>query len=99
MNDLRQFLRYFRPYRASLIVGIVCIIPGVIFNVSIPLIVGRAIDAKWTEVTWLKLSIAATKVLGASAFSALFLFLPLRILIGIMQHADDDLHNDCSDRS
>ena len=94
MNDQRQFLRYFRPYRASLIVGIVCIIAGVIFNVSIPLIVGRAIDAKWTEVTWTKLTIAAAKVLGASAFSGLFLFLQRRILIGMSRHVEYDLRND-----
>jgi ATP-binding cassette subfamily B multidrug efflux pump len=94
MNDLRQFLRYFRPYRASLIVGIACIIAGVIFNVSIPLIVGRAIDAKWAEVTWTKLTIAAVKVLGASAFSGLFLFLQRRILIGMSRHVEYDLRND-----
>src|SRR5437588_2900095 len=94
MNDLRQFLRYFRPYRASLIVGIVCIIAGVIFNVSIPLIVGRAIDAKWSEVTWTKLTIAAAKVLGASAFSGLFLFLQRRILIGMSRHVEYDLRNE-----
>jgi ATP-binding cassette subfamily B protein len=94
MNDLRQFLRYFRPYRASLIVGVVCIIAGVIFNVSIPLIVGRAIDAKWTDVTWTKLTIAAAKVLGASAFSGLFLFLQRRILIGMSRHVEYDLRND-----
>src|SRR3989441_1918008 len=98
MNDLRQFLRYFRPYRASLIVGIVCIIAGVIFNVSIPLIVGRAIDAKWTEVTWTKLTIAAANVLVASAFSGLFLFLQRRILIGMSRHVEYDLRNDFSTR-
>src|SRR5438046_9868760 len=94
MNDQRQFLRYFRPYRASLIVGIVCIIAVVIFKVSIPLIVGRAIDAKWTEVTWTKLTIAAAKVLVASAFSGLFLFLQRRILIGMSRHVEYDLRND-----
>src|SRR2546429_7046951 len=94
MNDLRQFLRYFRPYRASLIVGIACIIAGVIFNVSIPLIIGRAIDAKWAEVTWTKLTIAGAKVLGASAFSWLFLFLQRRFLIGMSRHVEYDLRND-----
>src|SRR5438552_5663419 len=94
MNDLRQFLRYFRPYRASLIVGIVCIIAGVVFNVSIPLIVGGAIDAKWTEVTWTKLTIAGAKVLGASAFSGFFLFLQRRILIGMSRQVEYDLRND-----
>jgi ATP-binding cassette subfamily B protein len=94
MNDLRQFLRYFRPYRASLIVGIICILAGVVFNVSIPLIVGGAIDAKWAEVTWTKLTIAALKVLGASALSGLFLFLQRRILIGMSRHVEYDLRND-----
>src|SRR5436853_7052742 len=94
MNDLRQFLRYFRPYRASLIVGIVCIIAGVIFNVSIPLIVGKVIDANWNDVTWTKLTIAALKVLGASALSGLFLFLQRRILIGMSRHVEYDLRND-----
>src|SRR5213595_1096263 len=94
MNDLRQFLRYFRPYRASLIVGIVCIIAGVIFNVSIPLIVGNAIDANWQQISWQKLTIAAAKVLGASAMSGLFLFLQRRILIGMSRYVEYDLRND-----
>ncbi len=78
MNDLRKLVRYFRPYKVSLIIGIACIMAGVIFNLSIPLIVGGAIDAKWADVTWAKLTIAALKVLGASAMSGLFLFLQRR---------------------
>src|ERR1044072_630612 len=94
MNDLRQLFRYFRPYKTSLIVGIACILAGVIFNVTIPLIVGRAIDANWSQVTWSKLNIAALKVLGASAMSGLFLFLQRRILIGMSRHIEYDLRND-----
>ena len=67
MNDLRKLLHYFRPYKISLITGIACIMAGVVFNVSIPLIVGNVIDANWNEVTWAHLTIAALKVLGASA--------------------------------
>ena len=94
MNDLRQLFRYFRPYKTSLIVGIVCILAGVVFNVTIPLIVGRAIDANWNQVTWSKLNAAALKVLGASAMSGLFLFLQRRILIGMSRHVEYDLRND-----
>ena len=94
MNDLRKLVRYFRPYRVSLIIGILCIMAGVIFNVSIPLIVGRAIDANWNEITWARLTIAAAKVLGASAMSGLFLFLQRRILIGMSRHVEYDLRND-----
>jgi ATP-binding cassette, subfamily B, multidrug efflux pump len=94
MNDLRKLIRYFRPYKISLIVGIVCILAGVIFNVTIPLIVGNAIDAKWSDVTLAKLTIAALKVLGASAMSGFFLFLQRRILIGMSRHVEYDLRQD-----
>lgn len=94
MNDLRRLARYFRPYRVSLILGIACIMAGVVFNVTIPLIVGAAIDANWNQVTWSNLTIAALKVLGASAMSGLFLFLQRRILIGMSRHIEYDLRQD-----
>lgn len=94
MNDLRKLLHYFRPYKISLIAGIACIMAGVVFNVTIPLIVGNAIDANWQHVTWQSLTIAALKVLGASALSGLFLFLQRRILIGMSRHVEYDLRND-----
>ena len=94
MDDLRTFARYFRPYRLSLIVGVACIMAGVIFNVSIPLIVGRAIDANWAAVNWSKLTVSALKILGASGLSGLFLFLQRRILIGMSRHVEYDLRQD-----
>ena len=94
MNDLKKLVKFFKPYKVSLIVGIACIMAGVIFNVTIPLIVGSAIDANWKQVTWSKLTIAALKVVGASAMSGLFLFLQRRILIGMSRHVEYDLRND-----
>jgi ATP-binding cassette subfamily B multidrug efflux pump len=94
MNDLRKLVRYFRPYRLSLITGVVCIMAGVVFNVTIPLIIGSAIDANWNQIDWSRLTIAALKVLGASAVSGLFLFLQRRILIGMSRHIEYDLRQD-----
>ena len=94
MGDLRKFARYFRPYKASLIVGILCIVAGVIFNLTIPLIVGRAIDALRATVTWWNVTVAALKVLGASLMSGVFLYLQRRILIGISRHVEYDLRQD-----
>src|SRR5205809_1485044 len=94
MNDLRKLIKFFKPYKLSLVVGIACIMAGVVFNVTIPLIVGNAIDANWADVTWTKLTVAALKVLGASAMSGLFLFLQRRILIGMSRHVEYDLRND-----
>ncbi|HJZ81562.1 MAG TPA: ABC transporter ATP-binding protein, partial [Pyrinomonadaceae bacterium] len=94
MNDLRKLLRFFRPYKVSLIVGIACIMAYVIFNVTVPLIVGNAIDANWQEVNGTKLTIAALKILGVSLVGGLFLFLQRRILIGMSRHIEYDLRND-----
>ena len=93
MNDLRKLLQFFRPYKVSLIVGIACIMAGVVFNVSIPLIIGNVFDG-WKQVTWFKLTIAALEVVGASLASGLFLFLQRRILIGMSRHIEYDLRND-----
>jgi len=94
MNDLRKLLSYFRPYRVSLFIGIACIIAGTVFNVSVPLIVGKAIDSKWSVVGWRVLTIAALKILGANAISGIFLFLQRRIITGLSRHVEYDLRND-----
>ncbi len=94
MNDLRKFARYFRPYKASLIIGILCIVAGVVFNLTIPLIVGRAVDENWAGVSWPKLTMSALKVLGASLASGIFLYLQRRILIGMSRNVEYDLRRD-----
>src|SRR3984893_2353588 len=94
MDDLRKFGRYFLPYKVSLITGILCILAGVIFNLTIPLIVGHAVDASWTEINWSKLTVSALKVLGASFVSGAFLFLQRRILIGMSRNVEYDLRRD-----
>lgn len=94
MDDLRILARFFRPYKWSLIVGIACIVAGVVFNVAVPQIVGEALDENWNEVTWSKLTISALKVLGATAMSGLFLFLQRRIIIGMSRNIEYDLRED-----
>src|SRR5882724_6210233 len=94
MDDLRKLVRYFGPYRLSLAIAISCILAGVIFNISIPLVVGRAIDANWAEVSWTKLTVAALKVVGLSAMSGLFLFLQRSIINRISRHIEYDLRQD-----
>ena len=77
-----------------MIIGILCILAGVIFNLTIPLIVGQAVDENWTEVSWSRLTVSALKVLGASFASGMFLFLQRRILIGMSRHIEYDLRQD-----
>lgn len=94
MGDLRNFARYFVPYKLELGIGIACILASVIFNLLIPVIVGHAIDANWVEITWSRLTLSALKVLGASLVSGTFLFLQRRILIGMSRKVEYDLRRD-----
>ena len=91
MEDLRKFALYFRKYKLQLTIGILCIFASVAAGLVIPLIVGRAIDENWTEISWTKLTIAAGKVVGASLISGLFLFLQRRILINMSRHIEYDM--------
>lgn len=94
MDDLRKFARYFRKYKLQLTIGIACIFASVVAGLFIPLIVGQAVDANWTQVSWTKLTISAGKVLGASLISGIFLFLQRRILIGMSRNVEYDLREE-----
>ena len=94
MDDLRKFARYFRRYKLQLTIGIACIFGSVIAGLFIPLIVGQAVDANWTEVSWARLTVSAGKVLAASVISGGFLFLQRRILIGMSRNIEYDLRKD-----
>jgi len=94
MDDLRKFGRYFLPYKVELTIGIACILASVVAGLYIPQIVGHAIDANWSQVTWSLLTISALKVLGASIVSGTFLFLQRRILIGMSRKVEYDLRQD-----
>jgi len=91
VEDLRKFALYFRKYKLQLTIGILCIFASVAAGLVIPLIVGRAIDENWTEISWTKLTIAAGKVVGASLISGLFLFLQRRILINMSRNIEYDM--------
>ncbi|HVG34824.1 MAG TPA: ABC transporter ATP-binding protein [Pyrinomonadaceae bacterium] len=94
MDDLRKFARYFRPYKKSLVTGILCILGYTLFTLSIPLIVGRAVDGLSEEVTWSKLTSYALTTLGVAIIGGVFLFLQRRILIGMSRHVEYDLRRD-----
>ena len=94
MDDLRKFGHYFSKYKLQLTVGIACILASVVVGLFIPLIVGRAVDANWQQVSWTNLTVAAGKVLAASFVSGVFLFLQRRILIGMSRNVEYDLREE-----
>ena len=94
MDDLKRFARYFRNYKLQLTLGILCILASVVAGLFIPLFVGQAVDANWTQVTWSKLTVAAAKILAASLISGTFLFLQRRILIGMSRNVEYDMRKE-----
>src|SRR6185369_14700676 len=91
VDDLKKFARYFRKYKVQLSLGISCIFGSVVTGLLIPLFVGQAVDANWTQVNWANLTVAAAKILGASLISGTFLFLQRRILINMSRNIEYDL--------
>jgi len=94
MNDLRKFALYFRPYKKSLIVGVLCILASVVVGLLIPVFVGHAVDDLGAGPTWEKVTRSALLVIGASIVSGIFLFLQRRILIGMSRHVEYDLRQE-----
>jgi ATP-binding cassette subfamily B protein len=94
MDDLKKFARYFRPYKLQLAIGIACIFGSTASGLFIPLFVGQAIDANWTDVSWARLTTAAAKVLAAAILSGAFLFLQRRILIGVSRNVEYDMRKE-----
>ena len=94
MEDLKKFALYFRNYKSQLTLGIACIFASVVIGLFVPLIVGQAIDANLTRLSWINLTISAGKVVGASLVSGTFLFLQRRILIGMSRNIEYDMRKE-----
>jgi ATP-binding cassette, subfamily B, multidrug efflux pump len=94
MDDLRKFARYFRPYKWSLAVGVVCIFAYVVIGLLEPIYVGRAVDTLRTEPTWQTITFYALFIVGVRVVSGVFLYLQRNILIGMSRHIEYDLRQD-----
>jgi ATP-binding cassette subfamily B multidrug efflux pump len=95
MDDLRKFARYFRPYKWSLAIGIICILASVAIGLVKPSIIRVAVDDLiHGDVTWWSLTRLALIYLGVSIISGVFLFLQRSILIGMSRHVEYDMRQD-----
>lgn len=91
MSDIRKFVPFFYPYKKPLIAGLICIVGSTVFSLSIPFIVGRAVDDLSLQITWAGLTRYALTILGVSLMGGTFLFLQRRILIGMSRNIEYDL--------
>src|SRR5438270_1039236 len=95
MDDLRKFARYFRPYKWSLVIGIICILASVAIGLVKPSIIRVAVDDLINgDLSWWTLTRLALIYLGVSVVSGVFLFLQRSILIGMSRHVEYDMRQD-----
>lgn len=94
MSDLRRFALYFKPYRWSLTLGVLCILASVMIGLFVPQFVGQAVDNLRGNVTWWGVTKYALKILGVSLVSGIFLFWQRRILINMSRDVEYDLRRD-----
>ena len=94
MEQLRKFARYFKPYKGTILLGILCILASMSFGLFIPYMVGQAVDDLGLGVTREKIIYYPLVILGISAMSGVFLFLQRRLLINTSRHIEFDMRQD-----
>ena len=97
MQELKKFLRYFKPYKWNIIFGILFILFGMMFNLLVPLLIGIAIDELSSEITQYKVIFYPSMILGVSITGAFFLFWQRRLLINASRHIEYDMRRDFYD--
>ncbi len=94
MDRLRDFARYFRPYRFNIAAGIVCILFSMSFSLAVPYLVGRAVDDLAAGITYEKFIYYPLIILGANLAGGIFLFLQRRLLINASRYIEFDMREE-----
>lgn len=94
MKRLRLLLPYLRRYPWHLAAGIGCIVLSVAFGLITPVLIGRAVDSLWREVSTGVLLRFSLLIVGATAIQGLFNFGQRRILVAMSRHIEYDLRQD-----
>ncbi len=94
MTPLQRLLRYFAPYRRTIIFGVSCVLMTNLIKLAQPFVLGRAIDSLRVDVTPEKLLQSGALVIGIALGMGVFLFLQRRALINMSRHIEYDLRND-----
>jgi ATP-binding cassette subfamily B protein len=102
MDELKKFVRYFKPYKWHVVFGVLFILFSMAFGLLIPYLVGKAIDflqASYQnrDLTWQKVVYYPAIILGANLVSGIFLFWQRRLLINASRHIEYDMRRDFYD--
>lgn len=94
LESLRPLVPYLKKYRASYIVGTVCVFLHNGIWILFPLVIRRAIDDLRQGVTVHKLWVSALLLLAVAVTKGIFQFLTRAIVIGVSREIEFDLRND-----
>ena len=94
MKDRAAFFSFFRPYRAPIAAGTVCVLLSTGISLVAPSVVGRAIDDLKHGVSSAAVLRFGGLIVLISAVSGVFLFFQRRILIGVSRDMEFDIRND-----
>jgi ATP-binding cassette subfamily B protein len=94
MESLKKFARYFKPYKWSILCGILCILASMAFGLFIPFMIGAAVDDLAKGVTWDKIFYYPLMILAINGVSGIFLFFQRRLLINASRHIEFDMRQD-----
>jgi ATP-binding cassette subfamily B multidrug efflux pump len=93
-KNLRPLFPYLRKYRATFVIGALCVFCNNGVWILFPLVIRRAIDDMNLGVTRHKLFTYAALLLAVAAVKAIFQYLTRWILIGVSREIEFDLRND-----
>ncbi|MBK8465354.1 MAG: ABC transporter ATP-binding protein [Chloracidobacterium sp.] len=94
MEQLKKFARYFKPYKGTILLGILCILVSMSFGLFVPYMVGQAIDDLGKGITREKVIYYPIVILAINLASGIFLFLQRRLLINTSRHIEFDMRRD-----
>src|SRR5271165_6201927 len=93
-KNLRPLFPYLRKYRATFLIGALCVFCNNGVWILFPLVIRRAIDDLNQGVTRHKLFTYAALLLAVAGVKAIFQYLTRWILIGVSREIEFDLRND-----
>ena len=95
MHELRSILPYFRPYRAGLAAGLVCVVLANVFQVAGPWLMKLAIDElESPAATMERITFYAGLIVAAALIGGVFRYGMREFLNGISRRIEADLRND-----
>jgi ATP-binding cassette subfamily B protein len=93
-DRLRPLAPYLKRYWLSLAWGGVATVLYCVIKVSIPLVIGHAVDDMQHGLTEQKVMFHGLRLLGIAALSAVFLYTTRQVIIGVSREIEFDLRND-----